>query len=165
MPVKDREVFNVVRRLGDHYRNNISNRYTRKALQALELDQETWGRIEQITSEEDYQQYQGYRFDDLYDHILALARFVFRCRIDLLPNIRSILAGGLDAGSRDAAADRVLRDMVANNFRANLSVLSDMVNELYIKTVELDKQSHEVKPPVYRRIPELRELGRYLILE
>jgi hypothetical protein len=59
--------------------------------------------------------------------------------------------------------DRVFREMAINNFGANLKILADYVNELYIKTVALDKEASGVKQAAYTRIPELGELGRYLV--
>ena len=60
---------------------------------------------------------------------------------------------------------RVLRDMAAQNFGVNLEILSDLINELYLKTTNIDRASHEKKRPVYERIPELKDLGRLLVKE
>jgi hypothetical protein len=59
--------------------------------------------------------------------------------------------------------DRVFREMAINNFGANLKILADYVNELYIKTVALDKEASGAKQAAYTRIPDLSELGRYLV--
>ena len=53
--------------------------------------------------------------------------------------------------------------MAAQNFPVNLAILSDLVNELYMKTTSIDRAAHEKKRPVYERIPELKDLGRYLV--
>jgi hypothetical protein len=75
----------------------------------------------------------------------------------MLPNIRNILAQGA------SDKDRILRDMAAQNFPVNLAILADYVNELYMKTTVLDKAAHDKKRPVYERIPELKDLGKYLV--
>lgn len=90
--------------------------------------------------------------------IQALARFVYQVRSDILPNIR-ILAG--PSGSGDA--NKVFRDMALSNFAANMRVLADYVNELYVQTVAYDKQQSGNKRPIYRTIPGLEEIGRYLV--
>ena len=53
--------------------------------------------------------------------------------------------------------------MAINNFPANLGVFSDLINELYVKTVQQDKADHPGVRPVYERMPELKEIGRLLI--
>jgi hypothetical protein len=56
--------------------------------------------------------------------------------------------------------------MALKNFPVNLGILNDLVNELYVKTAALDRAAVEGagrKRPVYERIPELKNLGRYLV--
>jgi hypothetical protein len=53
--------------------------------------------------------------------------------------------------------------MAINNFGSNLSVLADLVNDLFLKTVMADKEDHQTKRPEYMLLPELKELGDYLV--
>jgi hypothetical protein len=162
MQVKDADLSRVIERLGEHYKTNINNRIMRKALMKMDLNNATWDRIERLTDVSDYQRAEGYTFHELYEQVLALALFVNYAQHRLLPNIRALLSG--EAGSRSGDAnDRVLRDMAINNFRSNLGILSDIVNDLYLKTVELDKQLNGEENPVFSRMPELRQLGQLLI--
>jgi hypothetical protein len=75
----------------------------------------------------------------------------------MLPNLKGIIAHG------GTEADRVLREMAAQNFPLNLGILSDLINELYMKTTSLDREAHEKKRPVYERMPELKDIGRFLV--
>jgi hypothetical protein len=59
--------------------------------------------------------------------------------------------------------DKVLRDMAVNNFASNLKVLADLLNELYVKLVELDKADAKGHRPAYLSIPELEDIGQMLI--
>ncbi len=61
------------------------------------------------------------------------------------------------------SSDRTLADMAINNFRPNLSIFADMVNELYVKAAGLDREERGNSTPVYESIPELKKLGDYLI--
>lgn len=153
--VKDAHIIRLVERIGEHFRKNISNGYIRPALHSLSLEKQTWDLIEELTEKGDAYRYQGLHMDELYRQILATARFVSISRRDLAPSLRNRLSG-------DPGPDRVLRDMAVNNFRANLEVLSDLVNELFITLVELDKDSVKGKRPVYMSIPELSEVNRLL---
>jgi hypothetical protein len=55
----------------------------------------------------------------------------------------------------------ILQDMAEHNFPANLGILTDLLTELYMRTASQDRQAHGKKPPIYEKIPELKELGRY----
>lgn len=159
MPVKDPDIYRIVEKLGDHFVNNVSNRFVRKALMILELQQAEWDRLENLTAKSEYYKQQGFQFDELYEMVLAAAHFIHEARVKMLPNIRNMLG----AGSTDQ--ERVLRDMAAQNFGVNLKILADLVNELYMKTTGLDKAAHDKKRPVFERIPELRDLGKMLVTE
>ncbi len=89
--------------------------------------------------------------------VLASAHFIHEARAKMLPNLKAMLA----QGSTDQ--ERVLRDMAAQNFPVNLAILSDLINELYLKVTALDRAAHEKKRPVDERITELKDLGRLLV--
>jgi hypothetical protein len=155
--IKDPDIFRIIEKIGDHFQNNVSNRFTRKVIVVLELQQAEWDRLENLTNKAEYYKQQGFQFDELYEMVLSAAHFIHEARIKLVPNIRSMLAVG------GTEQDRVLRDMAAQNFSVNLAILSDLINELYMRTTNIDRASHEKKRPVYERIPELKDLGRLLI--
>jgi hypothetical protein len=155
--IKDPDIFRIIEKIGDHYLNNVSNRFVRKALMILELRQAEWDRLENLISKTEYYKQQGFQFDELYEIVLAAAHFIHQARTKMLANIKTMLAQG------GTEQDRILRDMAAQNFPVNLAILSDLINELYMKTTSLDKAAHEKKRPVYERIPELKDLGKYLV--
>lgn len=162
MQVKNPEVFSAIESIGDHYRTNISNRYTRRALSAMSLDPGTWNLIEELTEKSENYRYQGYHFDELYTQILAAARFIYQAKRQILPNLRFLASSG-NGGERVTESDKVFREMAINNFGPNLKILADKINELYVKVVAIDKEAAGQKPPVFSTIPELREIGRYLV--
>ena len=153
--VRDAQVVRLVERIGDHYRTNISNRFIRPTLLTLPLEKQTWDLLETLTEKIEQYRYQGFHLDELYRQILAAARFVSVTRRDLAPSLRNRLSGG--------GPDRVLMDMAVNNFSSNLQLFADLVNELYICLVELDKESAKGRRPVYLSVPELNDVGRMLV--
>jgi hypothetical protein len=155
--IKDAEIFKIIERIGDHYQNNISNRFIRKVLVLLDLPQSEWDRLDSLTTKSEYYKNQGFQFEELYEMVIAAAHFIHQARTKMLPNLKSMISqGGTDA-------DRVLREMAAQNFPLNLGILSDQINELYMKTTSLDREAHDKKRPVYERIPELKDIGRFLV--
>ena len=161
MAVRDTQVFNLIDQIRDHYQTNILNQYLRPAFTRLELDTQTWDRIDRLVDQSQYDKSQGYSYRELYERILALATFVFRVRTDIAPHVRSILGAGSRGGAR--GNDNLLRDMAISNFSANLDILADLTHELYMRIALLDKDEHKSKPPVYNRLPELQELGKLLV--
>jgi hypothetical protein len=157
MQVKEPEVVRLIEKLGDHYRTNISNRYVRPALQHLPLDNQSWDLIEKLTASPEQFSYQGYHLDELYRQLAAAARFTALARRDLVPSLRQRV-GGQGTGS-----DKVLRDMAVNNFAPNLKLFADLLNELYVKLVAIDKEAAGEAVPLYLQMSELQEIGRLLV--
>jgi len=136
---------------------NISNRFIRPALLQLPIEKQSWDLIETLTEKVEQYQYQGYHYDELYRQIAACSRFVGHARRDLAPGLRNRLSSG------SSSSEKVLRDMAVNNFGSNLQLFADLVNELYVNLVELDKAEAKGKRPVYLSIPELQDIGRLLV--
>ena len=157
MLVRDAQIMRLIERIGEHYRLNISNRFIRPTLLQLPMEKQAWDLIETLTEKIEQYRYQGFHLDELYRQIIAAARFVAVTRRDLVPTLRNRLSGGV------AGPDRVLREMAVNNFGSNLQVFADLVNELYVCLVELDKSEAKGKRPLYMSVPELNEVGRLLI--
>jgi hypothetical protein len=169
VPIKDPDIFKIVEQISEHYQKNISNRFVRKALMMLDLQPSEWERLEGLTEGLEYHRAQGYQFDEIYEMVLAAGHFLYEARQRVLPNLRGMISattgGDTLSGRRLPSGDqeRVLRDMAMKTFPVNLGVLNDLVNELYVKTTELDRAAAGKRRPVFERIPELKELGRYLV--
>ena len=155
--VKDAHVIRLIEQIGEHYRTNISNRFLRPVLLTLSIDKSTWDQIELLTEKVDLFRYQGFDLDDLYKQIIACARFVEIARTHLIPGLRNRL------NSSPVSSDKILRDMAASNFVSNLQVFADLLNELYMQLIELDKESSGNRPPVFTQIQELYSVGRLLV--
>ena len=155
--VREAHVIALIERIGDHYRANISNRFIRPALLQLPLDKQSWDLIEILTEKLEQYRYQGFHLDELYRQIVAASRFVSITRREMVPTLRFRFAGS------SSGPDKVLRDMAVNNFSSNLQLFADLVNELYISLVEIDKQKAKGRRPLYVGIPELQDLGRLLV--
>jgi hypothetical protein len=158
LQVRDAQIIRLIERIGEHYRTNISNRFIRPALLQLPLDKMTWDLIEVLTEKIEQYRYQGFHLDELYRQIAAAARFVALTRRELVPSIRNRLGRGSSSGP-----DKVLRDMAVNNFGSNLQLLADLLNELYVNLVELDKMDSKGHRPLYLQMPELGDIGRQLV--
>ncbi len=165
--VKNAKIYEIIDKMKDHYKNNIYNRYIRRALLSMDLSQTAWDLLDSIAEKSDFYKVQGYQLDELYDRIIAASQFIFHARKEVAPNLRILLAGGVDAmfarSTGEANSDKVLAEMAAKNFPVNLKIFADMVNELYLTTVEIDKETHKKQRPIYERIAELKNIGRYLV--
>jgi len=169
MLVKDGKVYELIDKIKTHYTNNIYNRYMRKALITMQIPQSTWDLIDSMSERAEFYKVQGYQFDELYERIIAAAQFIFHARKEVMPNMRHLLSGGADTfftrSAGESGADRVLAEMALKNFPVNIKIFSDLVNELYFHVVELDRAAHKNKQPIFEKIPELKNLGQYLVTE
>jgi hypothetical protein len=159
MQVRDAQVIRLIERLGEHYRMNIANRFIRPALLQLPLEKQSWDLIEILTEKVEQYRYEGFRLDELYRQISAAASFVSVVRRELLPVVRNRVG----AVSSSTGPDKVLRDMAVNNFLSNLELFADLINELYVVLVELDKKNAKGHMPLYSTMPELAKIGKQLI--
>ena len=157
MQVRDARIIRLIEQIGEHYRSNISNRFIRPALLQLPIDKMTWDQIEILTEKIEQFRYQGFHLDELYRQISAAARFVSVTRRELVPGLRNRL------GSSQTGSDKVLREMAVNNFGSNLQLFADLLNELFVYLVELDKQNAKGRKPLYMQVPELSDIGRQLV--
>lgn len=152
----------AIEKVADHFNTNIATRFIRPLLAGILADSDLSRRIADLTENTDMLSSQGVHIDELYSQIHAMARFIYLVRSEILPNIR-ILSGGGSGGGRSGDMNHVYREMAMNNFGANLKILSDYLNELYLKTVNFDKAKAGTGKPVYRTVPGLEEIGRYLV--
>jgi len=163
--VKDENIVYMLEMISLHYRANISNRYTRPVLFQLPLDKATWKEIETFAEKFDQFKERGFYIDELYRQILAASEFIFIARRETAPTLRQKL------GEKKATHfDKILRNITINNFSSNLKILADMLSDLYVSLVELDKVASKKKgpnsrqrKPVYLQIPELADLGKKLV--
>jgi len=146
----------LIEQIGEHYRTNISNRFLRPVLLQLQIDKNTWDLIEVLTEKMELYRYQGFHLDELYRQLAACARFieVARNRTTIKSKLTSLPSG----------PDKILREMAVSNFASNLKVFSDLLNELFLGLVEMDKkEAGEAKQAVYSTMPELYNIGRLLV--
>ena len=153
--IKDANVVRLVDRIGEHYRNNVANRYLRPVLLQLQIDKTTWDQIEVLTEKMDQFSYHGFNIDELYRQIAACARLVevARNKTSIKNRMKALPTGG---------QDKVLVDMAVSNFSSNLQVFANLLNELYGCLVEIDKKNSGNKPPVYTQIYELYNIGQLI---
>jgi hypothetical protein len=141
----------------------------RKALLVMQISQSTWDILDSISEKAEMYKVQGYQLDELYDRIVAAAQFIFHARKEVIPNLRTLLASGRDTvfsrSSGEPGTEKVLTEMASKNLPVNLKIFSDMVNELYLLTVDIDKEMSKGKKPTFEKIPELKNIGHYLVAE
>jgi hypothetical protein len=158
MQIRDAKIVRIIERISEHYRANISNRFIRPVLLQLPLEKQVWDQIELLTERVNHFQYQGYLLDELYRETAAAARFVAEARSDIVPTLKRRIEK-----TRISPSDKVLQDMAVNAFESNLRLFADLINELYISLVEVDKKNAGGYRPLYTRMPELQDIGSLLV--
>ena len=158
MLVDDRIIAEIVVRIGRHYNENIATRFLRPLFAQILSNIDLSRHIVDLTEHSDDFVLQGFHLDDLYYDIIALARFIYLVRRDVLPNINLIT----QANTKMATADKVYRNMAFSNLGPNLAVLASMVLELYHATLQYDKKVAGRNKTVASRITDLSDIERLL---
>jgi len=157
MPVKDSRLFEKLKEISRHYDILNGNKLIRNSIAAMQIPLAEKTAMQAITEQSEYYKNRGYSFDELYNGVLALAAFTYRCKKDILPQLRTSLSF-----SKAQRQDKVLEQMAADNFQANLAIMADLINELYMICVELDRAANKKGTPVYKSIKELELFGLLL---
>ena len=158
MLVDDRIIAEIVMRIGRHYNENIATRFLRPLFAQILSNIDLSRHIVDLTEHSEDFVLQGFLLDDLYYDIIALARFIYLVRRDVLPNINSIT----EANTKMATADKVYRNMAFSNLGPNLDLLSSMTLELYRAALQYDKKTTGRGKTVASRIAELPDIERFL---
>lgn len=156
----DPEVLEAIKKLGEHFQTNVNNRYMRDILVRLDVSDSDWRSIERLTSPRQIDDVQGYRLEQLYDGIIALAHFIYTARREAVPAIGNFIPHG---------ASPIVK-MAIKTFPANLSSLSEMTYDLYKRARGQDKEASgrerpgQARPggPMQRRFEELSRVEHYL---
>jgi hypothetical protein len=157
MSVQDYEINTQIGRIMDHVDTVLKNAFIRKSLSKIVIPPEFRSGMDILLSGSETYKVTGYLFDEIYRGILGLAMWSYRARTEMLPEMKYHLSG-----ESLPEMDRLREQMALDNLKSNLDILADEINNLYVKTVALDKASHKKKSPVYTRIEELKNLGQYL---
>lgn len=156
MPVKDMQTIAVIERLAEHFQSSINNSYVRTALISMDLPPNTRLAMQPLTEKVESYKLHGYRFDELYSGIMALATYIYKVRKEVYPYLKNSLVG------KASGDEKILQLLAVDNLKTNMSVLADDISDLYLRIVQLDKDAHRVKAPVFERMPELQSLGQLL---
>nr|MDA3809168.1 hypothetical protein [Spirochaetaceae bacterium] len=133
-----------------------NNSYVRSALVSMNLPPNTRMAMQPLTDKIGSYKLHGYRFDELYSGMVALATYIYKVRKEVYPYLKNSLVG------KSSGDEKILQMLAVDNLKTNMSVLADDVSDLYLRVVQLDKDSHQVKRPVYERMPELQTMGQLL---
>jgi hypothetical protein len=167
MLVKDTDITNIIAKINDHFKNNITNRFLRKALLVMEVPQSVWDRLDGLQEKATYGKIDGFQLQELYEIIISAATFIHMAKKDILPRLKSLVAGNMTSslakGGKESESDKILREMAISNFSSNLGIFADMVNVLYMKSITLDKEANKNKHCISEKFPELKQIGQYLV--
>jgi len=159
MQVRSPELFQKLEKLAQHYNSNVASTYLKAEIATLTLPRRDWDEVELITARQEVFRHQGYHLDELYLKLLSLARLVHQARNHLAPGLKNKVANRLASRSPQ---ERLMAEMAAANFLPNLSVLADMVLDLYEMTMREDQAQSQGKTKFLASVPEAKEIETLL---
>jgi hypothetical protein len=148
--IDDPGVLKAITTLGEHFQRNVNNPYVRDILLSLDVSDSDWRMIERLTMPRQIDGIQGYGLEELYDGIVAMARFVYTARRAAVPKIGNFVSQGASP----------MVKMAIKAFPANLLSFSEMVFDLYKRVRSLDEAASS--GTMQGRIEELSRVEHYL---
>ncbi|MGP1576501.1 MAG: hypothetical protein ACTTH7_03280 [Treponema sp.] len=159
MLVDDRMIGEIIVRIGRHYNDNIATRFLRPVFAQILSDIDLARHIIDLTEHSEDFVMQGFHLDDLYYDIIAMARFIYLAKRDILPNIYSLT----EANTKTAtSADRVYRNMAFINLEPNLNILATMLLDLYHAAIDYDKKNTVKGKTIAQKINALVDVEHFL---
>lgn len=157
MTVKDFDILSIVEQIAAHYETITSNSFVRYEILKIELPYTYRIQMESLIDYGDHKSAAGYSLHELYGGVIGLAQFVYRTRTEVLPTLKQKI-------NTSDMNTRLMEEMAADNLKSNISVLTDAINDLYVKCVNLDKDSCKKtrKKPLYMKTPDLETIGPLL---
>ena len=137
----------MVEKLSDQFRY-VNTPQLKESFAGLEVSSDDWRSIERLTAPSEVQVLQGYGLRELYEQILAAARFVYYARKRIASNLPIPISATL------------FDKMAIKNFPGNLSIMTEQLCALYGKLLHLDAE--ENVEPICHTIPELDRILFYL---
>ena len=142
-----------------HYTNNVASTYLRAEFASLSLARRDWDEVELLTARLEVFRHQGYHLDELYLKLLSMARLVKQARTQMAPGLKSKVSNRL--ASRPGP-ERLLAEMASANFLPNVTVLADMVLDLFNFARQEDADQNEGKTKALASVPEAKEIETLL---
>ncbi len=161
MAVQDSVVMDLLKGLAAQYNENVNSRFLRQKISNLPVDGKALSLINSLADHPEDYSYRGMMLEELYDYIYAFAVFISGCEEHLVPHLKEYLKNSGEILRRSGSTnphEKIIMEMAINNFPHNLEVLKDITVKLYRRVLQLDVDSHRVKPTVITRRPEVRSL-------
>lgn len=159
MQVRSPELFTRLEKLAAHYNANVASQYIKGEFPNLTLSRRDWDEIELLTARLELFRHQGFHLDELYLKLLALARFIKQCRTVWGPGLKGIIARRY--ASRPSG-EKLMAEMVAANFPANLKVLAELTLELFYMVRKEDADQNQGRHAALGSVPEAKEIETLL---
>jgi len=159
MQIRSPDLFQKLEKMAAHYKNNVASTYLKADLATLTLSRRDWDEIELLTARLDIFKYQGFHLDELYLKLLSLARFVKQSRTQLGSNLKNLVGHRLTGRS---SSEKLMAEMVAANFPSNVSLLAEMVLELFYMARKEDFDANQGKYKELASVPEAKEIETLL---
>lgn len=161
MAVQDSVVMDLLKSLANQYNENVNTRFLRQKISNLPVDGRALSMINSLADHPEDYSYRGMMLEELYDYIYAFGVFISGCEEYVVPNLKDYLRNSgeiLRKSGSNNPHEKIIMEMAINNFPHNLQVLKDITVKLYRRVVQLDVDSHRVKPPVITRRLEVRTM-------
>ena len=161
MIIKNKDIYELIGRLHEHYSIFFSNQFIKYYLLDSRIPKSIWINIEDLMSRTKEQQASGYELEKLYEQIMSFASFLQTIRKEVIPRMMDEAQRRMTKMATDS---KILFKMTLDNAPGNLEIFDGLISELYIAVRAVDTEKNGEDRSLYRKLPYTRNIEEILHL-
>ena len=159
MTVKDSEITESISKLKKLYLIIIGNTLLKKRLYDTIVTRDTWVNIEDLLGITKTVQTNEYDLERLYLQIISLVSFFRTFKYKVAKSLKSVGEGAIN---RMEPNKKILFKMTIGALDYNIGSFADLIGDLFHVVTRADKLLNGEEKALYKRFPQLKDLGKSL---
>jgi hypothetical protein len=161
MIIKNKNVYDLIERLHEHYNIFFSNQFIKYYLLDSRIPKSVWIHIEDMMNGTKEHQAVGYELEKLYEQIMSFATFLQTIKKEVLPRMMSEAQRRMNKMATDS---RILFKMTLDNASGNLEIFDELISELFISVRAMDTEKNGKENALYTKLSYMKNLEEILRL-
>ena len=161
MIIKNKDIYDLIERLHEHYNIFFSNQFIKYYLLDSRIPKSIWINIEDLMNATKEHHAVGYELEKLYEQILSFASFLQTIKKEVLPRMMSEAQRRMNKMATDS---RILFKMTLDNAPGNLQIFDDLISELFIAVRAMDTEKNGKEHALYTKLPYMKNIEEILHL-
>ncbi len=158
MLTENRDIIDKIEAIQQHFFNYLFTKTVRDISLTVDMKDKYWDFIKSLEGQKSsiYGR-RSYDIEDIYRILIPFAEFLKGVRLDVLPNLKFIIAANTPRLSL-SPQEKSVRNMLVENYQHNIYSLGHIILEVYELTVVEDMKFSKNKTPLCLTIKEIKNI-------